>query len=498
MSDETFQNFPVPGSDAKKANESYDLIILGAGPAGLSSAFFLSEEISRAVEAKKENNIKILILEKDSQSVGGLAKTVWHEGFGFDIGGHRFHAEKSWIKNFWISNLEGKFLYSQRKSSIYFDDSFIDYPLRAFNSFLKLGPFRALQCLFSYLNAKFLTKKEISNFESWMVRNFGRKLYRIFFKDYTEKILGISTTQLSVDWARERIGKFSLGMSLSKIFPFYKKRARTESANFLYPPRGPGQFWLSLQKRLTKRGVEITLGQKVTSLNVTSGKVIQVRTKDGKLFQGQHVLNTLPLSILARILGDDEQLKKHCSQLKYRHFLTVNLIFKGNFKRSDQWIYIQDKEYQIARIQNPKAWSNNLCPHDDYYTLSCEIFCSSNDGNWVSPDERLIQLALDELEELRLVKGQKTFVDGFVRRYPNAYPIYDLDYKQKRQKILKHLTQTYPKIMTVGRGGSHSYQNQDHVLEDAKGWAKEFCQTFVENSWKKEDQSSVIKNTLSI
>ena len=447
------------------------VVCIGAGPAGLTAGYLLTRDVQGA---------KVTVLEQDETYVGGISRTVLYKGFGFDIGGHRFFSKSTEIECLWDELLGEDFLLRPRKSRILYRGKLFDYPLRAFDALGKLGIGEALRCILSYLHACLQPVKKLRNFEEWVTHHFGRRLFEIFFKTYTEKVWGMKCTEISADWAAQRIKGLSLFKAIwHALRPpghGYGKRQdtiKTLVTQFRYPRRGPGMLWTAATARIRQKGGEVLLGQRVVALKDGGPEVgWEVTTRDGQgqehKFQCDHVISSMPLHALGLILQPalPESVMRATNSLRYRDFLVVALIVRERHRFDDNWIYIHDPDVKVGRIQNFKSWSPDMVPDPALNCYGMEYFCFEGDGLWTSSDGELVDLASRELVRLGLASPDD-LVDGTVIRQSKAYPIYDEGYESRVNLIRKHLEKVHPSLHLVGRNGMHKYNNQDHAMMTA-------------------------------
>ncbi len=434
-------------------------VCLGGGPAGLTAAYQLSAQ-----------SLPVTVLEAEPRYLGGIARTVVHDGFGLDIGGHRFFTKSARVNAIWHELLGADFIHRRRKSRIYYNGRFFAYPLRATNALLNLGLFTSTACVLSYVKALLLPHKNPTNFEQFMCNRFGRRLYAIFFKSYTEKVWGLPCSAISADWAAQRIKDFSLRAAIRDALLGQASKAvhTTLIDAFHYPRHGCGMMWERMGEKITAQGGQIHMGQRVTSLrrNGNAWEVI-ARDRDGKehLYHAARVISSLPIRELVAMITPrlSAQGRAAAQALRYRDFMVVALIATERHTFDDNWIYIHDPQVKVGRIQNMKAWSPALIPDAGRNCYGLEYFCTAGDELWNKPDGELLRLASAELAQLGLATPADVD-DGFVVRQPQAYPVYDHDYAQHVATIRDELATTCPTLHLVGRNGMHRYNNQDHSM----------------------------------
>lgn len=449
-----------------------DVAIIGAGPAGLTAGYLLTKQ-----------GKTVAIIEKDETYVGGISRTVEHEGYRFDIGGHRFFSKSQQVVDLWNEILPDDFIQRPRMSRIYYEGKFYSYPLRAFEALWNLGILRSTVCMASYFWYKAFPIKDVRSFEDWTTNQFGKKLYSIFFKTYTEKVWGMPCDEMSADWAAQRIKGLSLwgavtdglkrSLGLNKK-PNDGQAVKTLLETFRYPRLGPGMMWDAARDHIIATGKgEVLMGHALEQLAAIgpndegynwsmtaaskSGKV-QIRAKDA--------ISSAPMRELSKRIHPLPQSSIDASKLRYRDFLTVALMVKSEDLFPDNWIYIHDDRVQVGRVQNFRSWSPEMVPDESMACVGLEYFCFEGDGLWSSSDEDLVAQATREMEILGLCDPGMV-VKGAVVRQEKAYPVYDDDYEANVQSMRVELEERHPSLHLVGRNGMHRYNNQDHAMMTA-------------------------------
>jgi protoporphyrinogen oxidase len=452
-----------------RPDQPVDVAIIGAGPAGLTAAYLLTKA-----------GHSVTVIEKDPVHVGGISRTVEHKGFRFDIGGHRFFSKSKEVVDLWNEILPHDFIDRPRMSRIYYEGKFYSYPLRAFEALRNLGIFRSTMCMLSYAQAKLFPIKEVKSFEDWVVNQFGRKLYSIFFKTYTEKVWGMPCDTMSADWAAQRIKGLSLGAAvldgLKRSLGLNKKPndgmgTKTLLEHFRYPRLGPGMMWDAARDQVVAGGNQVLMGHglKRLSLDQVTGRwTLEATDTTGETLSisAAHVISSAPMRELAGRLHPVPATLGNALSLNYRDFLTVALMIRSEDLFPDNWIYIHDPRVQVGRVQNFRSWSPEMVPDPEIACVGLEYFCFEGDGLWASSDEDLIKLATREMELMGLVKGEQV-VGGAVVRQEKAYPVYDETYAQNVAVMRAELEEKYPTLHLVGRNGMHRYNNQDHAMMTA-------------------------------
>lgn len=442
---------------------SQPIIIIGAGPAGLTAAYALSK-----------SGRPVIVFESDPTYVGGLSRTVQYKEFRFDVGGHRFFSKSALINELWTEILGADLLTRSRLSRIYFRKQFFSYPIRALDTFRKLGLLETVRCLASYFRAKTFPTRDPKSVEEWVTNQFGRRLYEMFFKTYTEKVWGMDCKDISADWAAQRIKGLSLTGAIRHAINFAPRTANGERVvktlieSFAYPRLGPGMMWSATSDFVVAHGGQVLLGHQVTSLQhdaETKQWTVTTKSQRGEQeWTAAHVISSAPLLEMIPAIKPafDAPVLDAARSLGYRDFITVAIIVNERTPLADNWLYIHDPGVKVGRIQNFKAWSPELVPVQGKACLGMEYFCFEGDGLWNSPDADLIALATRELQVLGIVEPSD-ITDASVVRQLKAYPVYDAHYATHVSTIRKGLTQL-PTFHAIGRNGMHKYDNQDHAM----------------------------------
>jgi protoporphyrinogen oxidase len=440
--------------DQESASER-QVVVIGAGPAGLTAAYELAKFA-----------LPPIVIEKGDK-VGGLARTEDYNGFYFDMGGHRFFTKVETVKQTWREILGSHFLRRARLSRIYYNRKFFDYPLKPLNALAGLGLWQSICIVLSYLRWQIRPYPREDTFEQWVTNRFGRRLFRIFFKAYTEKVWGISCSELKAEWAAQRIKDLSLKTVLLSMFVKPKHTIRTLIDQFDYPERGPGMMWNAVKAEVEKRGGSVRLGMNVAAVYRQGTRVESVLVANNghrEVIRGTDFISSMPLTEFIKKLdpAPPSKVLQAAEKLKYRDFLTVCLIVNKANLFSDNWIYVHDPEVKVGRIQNFKNWSPHMVPDPTKSSLGLEYFCSEGDDLWKLSDAELIELGKRELDRIGLV-APADIEDGCVFRVPKAYPIYDSEYRDYLDTV-KNFVGGLDNYQTIGRNGLHRYNNQDHAM----------------------------------
>src|SRR5437763_5179024 len=440
--------------------ERNDVLILGAGPAGLTAAWEL-----------RKHRVPLTLIEKDPRYVGGLARTVEHRGYRFDIGGHRFFSKNDEIESTWTEILGDELLTRGRLSRIYYRGRFFAYPLKAFNALRNLGPIETVRCLASYAHARLRPIKNPRTLEEWVRNQFGWRLYSIFFKTYTEKVWGISTKELSADWAAQRIKSLDLWKAVtSALLPRRAPAKRGDVVTtlidrFRYPRLGPGQMWEKVARTLAEDGRPVRHGRTILGIEHSGGRVRSVITRDAdghvEEHHAAHFISTIPIRELIGLLDPaaPDAVREAAKALSYRDFISVAVMIDRASLFPDNWIYVHDPSVKVGRIQNFKNWSPDMVPDQSKTCLGLEFFCFEGDGMWTMPDDLLIELAKKELGQLGICSPADVF-EGVVVRQQKAYPVYDDQYQAHVAVVRDYLATSLTNLHLAGRNGMHKYNNQ--------------------------------------
>jgi protoporphyrinogen oxidase len=446
----------LPTSDVVCQGESRPYVVIGGGPAGLSAGYLLAKA-----------GRKVIVLEAEDQ-VGGLAKTVVDpDGYRFDLGGHRFFTKNKEVNDLWLEIMGDEFLLRPRMSRIFWRGKYLDYPLKGTDVIKKLGPIELALCGMSYLWAAVKPKGKEDTFEQWVSNRFGRRLFNHFFKSYTEKVWGVSTSELRADWAAQRIKNLSFFSAAKAAFMGNKGNKITSLIDkFQYPRYGPGQMWEMMTNRIEEMGGEVRLECPATKIVVEDGRAVAIETPEGTIHP-RGTISSLPLRHMVGIVdgGAPAEVQAAAQGLRYRDFLTVALVLDGQDLFPDNWIYIHEPDVRVGRIQNYRSWSPWMVPDPDTACVGLEYFAFKGDDLWTMDDDKLVALATQELEQLGLAKPEQVR-RGYVVRVPLAYPMYDETYAE-RVAAIRGWLDPLKDFVQVGRNGLHRYNNSDHSMLSA-------------------------------
>lgn len=433
-------------------------VIVGAGPAGMGCAYTLAQ-------ARRP----LLIIEQDDVP-GGLCQTMNFCGYLFDIGGHRFLSKSKEINQFWHEIMAGDMLSVNRQSRIFFRHKYFNYPLSFFNVMFNLGLWEASRCVASYFFYKYFKHEKDDTFAGWVTNRFGKRLFDIFFKTYTEKVWAVPCEDISADWAAQRIRGLSLRVALKSALGLNRNGApKTLSDRFLYPRTGPGEFYERLENKTTALGARFEYRKRITQIRHDGGKIRSVNIS-GVLDKKEEeiALETLclsmPLPLVIRYMDPKppDFVVEAAKKLVFRDFMVVNIILDKEHIFPDQWLYIHSPEVRVGRIQNYKNWSPAMVPDLKKTSLGLEYFCNKGDDLWTMNDADLINFAVGEIDKLGIV-SRRHLINGFVVRRQNAYPVYSMDYQNNIQ-IIKEYLKGFSNLYPMGRSGLFRYNNSDHAL----------------------------------
>jgi protoporphyrinogen oxidase len=438
-------------------------VVIGAGPAGLTAAYQLGKAGRTAT-----------VLEA-TDVVGGISQTAERDGWRFDIGGHRFFTKVIPVQELWHEILPDEdFLLRPRMSRIYYKGKFYDYPLKAFNALRNLGIVEAVRCVLSYAWVRVNPPEDLSTFEGFVASRFGWRLYRIFFKTYTEKVWGVPADELQADFAAQRIKDLSLFKAIwNALTPSRNQKDITSLIEeFEYPRHGPGMMWERCHGLVLDQGSSVHLGQLVDKVRHRDGEAYEVVTSTTDGVAATHrcteIISSMPIPLLVQAMDPPapEDVQLAAKRLEFRDFLTVALVVPVEDGFPDNWIYIHAPQVQVGRVQNFGSWSPEMIPEPGKTCLGLEYFVNEGDDLWVANDDDLIARATAEMHLLGLLDPDRV-EKGYVVRMPKAYPMYDATYRDNVETLRTWLRETAANVFPVGRNGMHRYNNQDHSMYTA-------------------------------
>jgi len=453
--------------EQKTAFSGQTALIIGAGPAGLTAAW----------ELLQKTDIKPVILEETGK-IGGISRTEEHNGNRMDIGGHRFFSKSREVNALWERLLppgdpeqaERVMLLRPRVSRIFYLRKFFDYPISLKpQTFINMGLARTMKAGFGYLGS-LLHKREEKTLEDFYINRFGKALYEMFFEDYTEKLWGVPVRDIAPDWGAQRVKGLSLTKAVGEVLrTTFRKNYKTSETSlieqFHYPKRGPGQLWEALAEEIRSLGGEIRFDCKVTGVEIAGNRVAGVRANENESLSGDYVISTMPVKDLIAAMGETppSQVREVAGALPYRDFITVGLLLDklklGDIP--DTWIYIQERDVRLGRLQVWGNWSPYMAADPRKTWLGLEYFCAEGDAMWSMTSEDFIQYAIEELAKIDIIHPEDV-LDAAHIRVKKAYPAYFGAYKDFN--AVRNYLDSIKNLYCIGRNGQHRYNNMDHSM----------------------------------
>jgi protoporphyrinogen oxidase len=461
------------------ANQRRDIVILGGGLTGLSAAYLLSKA-----------GIRVEVFERDP-IVGGLSKTVVRDGFRFDLGGHRFFTKDRKIDDFVKTLMEGELVSVSRKSKIYMRNQYFDYPLRPLNALFGFGLATTMKILGDYGIEKvkgIITKQRSISLEDWVVQNFGRKMFDIYFKEYSEKVWGIECSRISAEWVATRISGLSMAKAIKNaLFRLNGRDLPTLADRFLYPRLGIGRISERLREEIEKNN-HVYTGADVQHIHHAGFRVKSIGVKTNthlELVEAEEFISSIPITKLVGMLrpSPPEDILKAASKLRFRDLVVVALMIDRARVTDQTWIYIPEQRIPFGRIHEPTNWSEKMAPAGKTL-LVAEFFSFAGDRLWSESDERLADVAIGSLEGLGFIKRHEV-IGSAVVRVPKAYPLFEVGYEELCDTLHGYLSR-FKNLHSAGRSGMFRYYNMDHAIESGISTAEKI----IENSRDKEGTAS--------
>lgn len=464
------------------------IAVIGAGPAGMTAAYELAK-----------NNIEVEVFEA-GPSVGGMAKTIdlWNQKV--DIGPHRFFSNDTRINELWLEVAGNDYEMVDRLTRIYYNKKFFHYPIKAMDALKNLGIGEAVNCVWHYGLEQLSPTKNISTFEGWVTNRFGKRLYQIFFKTYTEKLWGIPCDVLDADFAAQRIKKFSLGEAMKTALFGNSGKHKTLVDQFAYPHGGTGIIYDRMAKFVESKGYKVSLSSPVQRVITKEGKACGIELENGIVKDFDHVITSMPFTQMVQRLPDVPQnIKEAASKLKFRNTIIVYLNVQAKDLFPDNWLYVHSNDLQMGRLTNFRNWVPQINGKEQSTICALEYWCYDEDEFWSMDNEKLIALGKDELRKTGLI-GSAQISAGFVYRIPKCYPVYSTGYKEILVPIEQYLS-GIKNLHVIGRYGAFKYNNQDHSILMGRLAVENILQNKGHNLWEintdydNYQESSVITKT---
>ncbi len=489
--------------------QTNEVIILGAGLAGLGAGYILSQS---------DLNDDILVIEA-SKSVGGLAKTIQHHNFKFDLGGHRFKTSNKKTEQLIRQLMQDELRLVGRSSKILLRGKYFNYPLKPLNALFGFGLITVTKIIYDYVveQIRHRVKPEfkqapIVSLEDWVVRNFGRTLFEIYFKQYSEKVWGIDCNRICMEWVEQRIQKLSLGKAirraLFKSIGYKRSRERTLASEFLYPAQGIGRIAERLGEQIEKNSPVLT-DTRIVRINHSGDKIVSVTTRTGPITSpsgneththaGNEFISSIPVATLVQLLDPKPptDVLEAASKLKYRDLVIVTIMLNRKRVTDQTWIYLPEQTIPFGRIHEPTNWSEQMAPAGKTLLVT-EYFCFRGDDTWSASDQALAEKTISNLVKLGFIEAHEV-IDQVILRIPRAYPLFEIGYTEQHKKLCSYL-ERYHNLRLIGRGGMFKYYNMDHALESGIAAAEEIMIKKAQNdaetfSEARKEQSPILSST---
>jgi len=432
------------------------IAIIGAGPAGMTAAYELAKELGGALSG-------LDVYEKD-EAVGGLSKTITLWDQKLDLGPHRFFSHNTSINELWLEVVKQRYEIVERQTRIYYNKRLFDYPIKAFNALNGLGIFEAARCVLSYMATRISPPRDTSNFEGWVSSRFGKRLYTIFFKTYSERLWGIPCTHLDSDFASQRIKKLSLFEAIKNaLFPGKGNEHATLVDQFAYPLGGTGAVYEAMKSFIESKGGKVKTRTGVEKILSSKGTVCSIQLENGETIKYDQVISTMPLTqMVARLPEVPAEVLKQSGKLKFRNTILVYLKVDRIDLFTDQWLYIHDPSVSFGRVTNFRNWIPSIYGSSQASVLCMEYWCNFEDELWLMEPEEIIRIAKKEIVLAGLVP-ENMEMEGEVIRLPRCYPVYFRGYREILKPIQAYLD-TISGLHVIGRYGAYKYNNQDHGI----------------------------------
>lgn len=428
------------------------IAIIGSGPAGLTAAY----------EISKNSNFSCTVFEKSSY-VGGMARSFNLFDQIVDIGPHRFFSNDPRVNKIWLEVVGNEYKMVDRTTRIFYKNKFFHYPLKPVNALSNLGVLSTFLCISSYFYYKLFPIKDVDTFEAWVTNRFGKKLYDIFFKSYTEKLWGIPCDKLTSDFAKQRIKKFSLGEAILSSLKFNRKKHKTLVDQFAYPLKGNGYVYEKMKDRVLENNGEILFATNILSIELTDENKYIIDYGNTKL-EFDYLISSMPIDNFFKLFNKStKQLLDSIDKLTFRNTIVVYVKIKQENLFIDQWLYVQDKNILSGRITNFNNWIPEIVNHNSGTLLALEYWCFDNDKIWNCQMDEIRKTVTNDLLNCSFIKQGEDIVGVEVVKVPKCYPVYKEDFKEHLDSIIQ-FSKSIPNLQLIGRYGSFKYNNQDHSI----------------------------------
>ena len=426
------------------------IAVIGAGPAGLTAAYCLIKK-----------GFDVDVFEADSQ-VGGMCKSIDLWGCKVDLGPHRFFSSERQVNELWLEVAGKDYEMVSRLTRIYYKSKFFLYPLKPLNAFVNLGPVETIRCLLSYFKQVLRPTTVRNDFESWVTSRYGKRLFSIFFKNYSEKLWGLPCTNLDSDFATQRIKKLSLYEAVKNAF-FGGGGHKTLVDEFAYPFEGTGMIYNRMAEKIKSGGGNVYLEKPIKKVLVKDDRAHGVETYTDEQMLYDEVISTMPLTLMVAQLDDVPAIiREKISMLKFRNTVIVYLKVEGVGLFPDNWLYVHSPDIKTGRITNFRNWTSHLYRDANFSIIALEYWCNDDDRLWRLEDSELIKIAKEDFMNTALCRG-RVLSEGKVIRIPRCYPVYAKGYKDHLLPVQEYLSQI-KNLYPIGRYGTFKYNNQDHSI----------------------------------
>jgi protoporphyrinogen oxidase len=427
------------------------VLIIGSGPAGLTAGY----------EISKHKDFNCTILER-SNFVGGMARSFELYNQIVDVGPHRFFSNDTRVNKLWLEVIGKDYKMVDRLTRIYYKNKYFDYPLKPLNALFTLGIFESILCVLNYFYYKIFPNKNIDTFEGWVTNRFGSRLYNIFFKGYTEKLWGIPCENLTAEFAKQRIKKFSLGEAIISALNFSKTKHKTLVDQFAYPLGGNGLVYEKMKKLYVNNGGELFFDINIKEISFDGNKYL-VKYNETEI-EYDYVISSMPITNFLKLFKNStKEILQDSNQLKFRNTILAYVNLKSLNSFDDQWLYIQEESILSGRITNFSNWVPEIIKDNKTTVLALEYWCYDNDAIWNSCDEDLKKIVIKDLINGKFIEFNNQIIEISFVKVPKCYPVYDNNYKPYLDNIIKFI-KSYEKLQLIGRYGSFKYNNQDHSI----------------------------------